>query len=310
MDTKNNSIKYSHLFFLFITFILGIVATLLLSNILEKEIIQFSTIGLIGFVLSIILGGASIVLAINAIHLGKSSEAAIIERNDESIKIQNQIFQKTTEALSRIESSTGVTEKRIEDIIAGRAGAIAESLSLKDIRNPRGIEDKLRKSLTEKISPEEREARNNIIKERVAAGKRYEDIHKSLLISLSNEPKIKSIKLCEHGSFGGEGIDLFDGVFMVNNLKIGVSIFSDEPLLENMFVSGFKEFLTRIAQEIANKTVNHFFYLSNKESSTSATLREELKNTTELLRSDLQNRIHIETGTDAELIRIILDKIK
>lgn len=310
MNKDNNSIKYSHLAFIFIAFLSGIVIALLSLNILEKEIIEFSTLGLIGFALSIIFGSSSIVLAISAIHLGRLSEEAIIKRSDESIEIQNKVSQKTIEVLGRIESSTGVTEKRIEDIIAGRVSHAADNISSKKIHDRKNIEKELRKTFAKKLTPEEKDKMEKTMKEREDAGKRYDKIHESILLALSNESKIKTIKLSEHGSFIKDGIKLFDGVFDVNNSKIGISIFSDETILEDIFILDSNNFLTKVTQEIEKGTVKHFFYLSNKDSSTSEKLKEELKNATKILKSDLQNKIHIETGDNSTLINRILDITK
>ena len=111
-----------------LAFALGFVAQLALSNIINNQQYSFSTPDLINFVLSVLLSGASISLAVAAISLGKLSEDAIIRRNDESIKIQYDVFRKTTEALQQIQSSTAVTEKRIEDIIAGRAPDLSRAI--------------------------------------------------------------------------------------------------------------------------------------------------------------------------------------
>ena len=121
-------ISYKQLGLIIIAFSFGIIATLLFINSEESNTTQFSTTELIIFSLTIILAGASIVLAIAAIALGKSSEQAVIQRSDESIRLQNEVFQKTTDALQRIESSTGVTEKRIEDIISGRVGDLSHKI--------------------------------------------------------------------------------------------------------------------------------------------------------------------------------------
>lgn len=93
-------------------YVLGLATHLLARNFFSGQSLTFSTPELINFVLSVLLSGASIFLAITAIALGRFSEQAIINRSDESIRLQNEVFQKTTEALQRIESSTGVTEKR------------------------------------------------------------------------------------------------------------------------------------------------------------------------------------------------------
>ena len=128
-EDNERSISFKIIGIVFIAFLLGFAAFGLLNNFSEGGTINFTTIGLIGFVLTIILSGSSIVLAISAILLGKFSEQAMIQRSDDSIRIQNEVFQKTTDALQRIESSTGVTEKRIEDIISGRVGDISYKIA-------------------------------------------------------------------------------------------------------------------------------------------------------------------------------------
>ena len=162
------AVSYKQIGLIIFVFMLGIISALLLSNAQTGTPTTFTTTELIGFVLSVILAGAAIVLAISAITLGKSSEQAVIKRSDESIRLQNEVFTKTTEALQRIESSTGVTEKRIEDIISGRAGEISRELAEITIRDrkvlpddARKLEENIRRSIMHSVteqSVEEREA--------------------------------------------------------------------------------------------------------------------------------------------------------
>jgi len=77
-----------------IAFLLGYAAYGLVQNILAVGTLSFSTPELINFVLSVLLSGASIFLAIAAITLGKFSEQAMIQRSDESIRLQTEVFQK------------------------------------------------------------------------------------------------------------------------------------------------------------------------------------------------------------------------
>jgi hypothetical protein len=303
-DTKN-SIKLWLVAVIIVSFILGAVALLVIRNIVHAEILQFSTIGLIGFVLSIIFGGASIVLAINAIQLGRSSEDAIIKRNDESIRTQNEVFQKTIEVLSRIESSTGVTEKRIEDIIAGRVGQIADKLSHGNFTDRDKIEKELRKSLTEELTSEEVEARKEIEIKRKEAKSSYEKYHEAMLLTLSNTDNFNVLKLGEHGSYRGEGVSLVDGLFSISELKVGISVYSKESLLGDMFVRGFEQFVTKVAQALSNGVIDYFFYISDEESNTSKQLKAQLKESSNLFKDDLKNRIFILVGTEEQLINEI-----
>ncbi len=127
-DHKSKSqVTYAQLTIVAISAFIGAVAVLLFQKLVGGGMTHMDTLGLIGFTLSVLLSGASIVLAVSAIMLGKFSEDAIIRRSDESIRLQNDVFLKTTDALQRIESSTGVTEKRLEDIVSGRVGALSKS---------------------------------------------------------------------------------------------------------------------------------------------------------------------------------------
>lgn len=78
---------------------------------------QMTAVEIIQFSLGVVLAGATAALAIVAISLGQYSERAMVLRSDESIRLQNEVFQKSIEALSRIESSTDTTGRRIEDIM-------------------------------------------------------------------------------------------------------------------------------------------------------------------------------------------------
>lgn len=133
-----------------VAFTIGILTTLLLLRIIQPLPEFFSASSLIVFIFGIALSAAAIVLSVAAISLGKASEQAMIERSDESIRLQNEVFARTTDALQRIKSSTGVTEKRIEDIISGRAGAISDRI-VDRLLETREVSTKNRKALERDI---------------------------------------------------------------------------------------------------------------------------------------------------------------
>lgn len=93
-----------------VSFILGITAVFVTQNILAKEQIQWSTGSLLSLVSTVALGAASVTLTWVAHRISKDSEQKLTG-----------VFLQTTNALSIIQASTGVTEKRVEDIISGRA---------------------------------------------------------------------------------------------------------------------------------------------------------------------------------------------
>src|SRR6266851_9041264 len=91
-------VSYRQIIILAFSFLVGVVLSLVYKNAQASETISFSTASLITFLFGIALSAASIVLAVAAITLGKASEQAMIRRSDESIRLQNEVFIKTTEA--------------------------------------------------------------------------------------------------------------------------------------------------------------------------------------------------------------------
>lgn len=251
-----------------LAFIAGYFVHNLLINTNSIDIYSFSTPDLINLILSVLLSGASIVLAISAISLGKFSEQAMTQRSDESIRLQNEVFLKTTDALQRIESSTGVTEKRIEDIISGRvvgdlsqqiARIATESSEKEGALQPKEIEDLIRKTLRNsleksepslQISNETNQAQLELKKQKEAEDK-YIENHKALETQLTKRDDLRALKL-GMGSPGKSGYDLFDSVFVnKNGKKIGISDFS-----ETFRPEGFRLVVINSLKELQLNTVD------------------------------------------------------
>lgn len=248
------SITFKQLGVLILAFSLGIIAAILFSNASVSSPTTFSTTQLIGFVLTVILSGASIVLAISAISLGKSSEQSVIQRSDESIRLQNEVFQKTTDALQRIESSTGVTEKRIEDIISGRVVDLSQKIAqiaTEKQEGPSGlnaeeIEEMIKKSLYQSLreegimrmrtAPDEerRHVEEERMKERQQKISEYEILHNRLLVALSSREDLTALKMGK-GNLTASGDDLFDGIYLSKDEKrIGVIDFADHHQVDSV----------------------------------------------------------------------------
>jgi hypothetical protein len=249
---------------LVIAFISGYFTNNLIANANSTNVYSFSTPELINFILSVLLSGASIILAISAISLGKFSEQAMIQRSDESIRLQNEVFQKTTDALQRIESSTGVTEKRIEDIIAGRVGDLSQKLakiateskegstSLK----PKEIEELIRKTLLESRStynvlPSSIESSLGSLEsslskldQRQQASEKYQENHSKLETELTNRKDLRAIKLGQ-GKPTASGLALFDDVFETkDDTKIAIIDFPSDmgsDTLQTVFTNSIAE---------------------------------------------------------------------
>jgi hypothetical protein len=226
-----------------ISFLLGFGAYGLGRNAVAGAPLTFSTPELINFVLAVVLSGASIFLAIAAIGLGKFSEHAIMQRSDESIRLQNEVFQKTTDALQRIESSTGVTEKRIEDIISGRVGDLSQKIAKIATEQQEGepklgaqeIAEMVRRSIYGALREEgvfagrEEERRHMREAEDLRAKQKaeYDAMTMRLLRALSSRDDLRALKM-GRGQIDATGEALYDGIYSTKDgKKLGVIDFSN-----------------------------------------------------------------------------------
>jgi hypothetical protein len=290
--------------------LIGIISVLLIQNCLGEEKIEFNTMGLLGFVLSIIFGGASIVLAITAIHLGKSSESMMVDRSEKSIELQTEIYIKTNEALKKIESSTGVTEKRIEDIIAGRVGDIANKLVDDRIvtgRDKGKLERELRKSLTGEITPEEKKIREAKRIEEEQTQEKYKEYKDSVLLTIANSNNSKTLKIGD-GGFSESGEKLVDGLFEINNQKVGICTFFSAPFYEDIFGTDIDKFLNNIAEEISSGTFNKVYLAFNEESVITDRFNKEIDKIKSLYKVDISSQIELLTGNPEKVSEGVINQ--
>ncbi|MFT7056360.1 MAG: hypothetical protein ACJAR3_001994 [Roseivirga sp.] len=279
MSTNSSewTISYRHIGIILISFVLGLIAALLISNAQATTSTNFTTTELISFVLSVILSGASIVLAIAAIALGKSSELAVINRSDESIRIQTEVFTKTTDALQGIKSSTDVTEKRIEDIISGRAGDISKQIA--EFANEganvgsidiKELEEKIKNSITgsfenKVVSEDEKKRRMERRGEYQKIRMEYEKYHDIFLYEIANKENVKILKL-GHGYPRSENKDLYeryDAVYEKENKLVAVSTL--EPANNDKFLRSINEMLPAFASAMKAEQIDKLYLIFFEE---------------------------------------------
>lgn len=307
----NKSITYKFLLTIIASFVFGIVTVLIIQNYLLYEKIEFNTLGLLGFVFSIIFAGASIVLAITAINLARSSESVLIERSEKSIELQNDVYIKTTEALNKIESSTGVTEKRIEDIIAGRVGDIASRLvddRIVTSKNKESLEKELRRSLTKDETEEERIERKERRKREKELDLKYDKFKNDTLLFLTNLESSKALRIGE-GSYHKHGVELLDGLFSINNEKIGICTFYSDPVYYNVWNSAADELLNNLAEELVKKTFNKVFLATNELSEITNKFNEVVEKIKSLYKPEIANNIIIISGTPEDIVKEIVSNV-
>lgn len=287
--------------------LIGAAAAEVVRNIAGAEKVSFSTTELIGFILSVVLSAASIVLAIAAIWLGKISELSMVRRSDESIRMQNEVYIRTTEALNRIESSTGVTEKRIEDIIAGRAGdishKIAELTSGKGglSRDPEVLEREIKRIIegTQTARSEEEETKRRAAI--VARRDRYRRFHQSVLTAFANKPGLVAKKLGD-GESGGEGQALFDVVATLSGTTIGVSAFSGQV---NAETPSFAKYLISVARALQSGEVGHVYIAFDIPSESAEAVKLGISEALSVYKGDLQSKVTPLLAQEGEVEKLI-----
>jgi hypothetical protein len=302
-----------------LSFLIGALGVLLAQNFAVAETTTFSTASLISFLFGIALSAASTVLAIAAISLGKTSEHAMIERSDASIRLQNEVFTKTTEALARIESSTGVTEKRIEDIISGRAGelshAIAERLGATGTARGKSremLEQEIRESLIGQLSESRvAQAREKVeLQERIKeANKRYRAFQNDLLIGIASSQAGKCEKIGD-GNFGAAGQELFDSVICIGSDRIGVSAFSVQPGLSSDHLRNFGLFLGAAVKEIASGSFHRVIVALDGSANPDGRYRKTMRETFAPMRPEIAERIELIEAPDGAAVQLVVDRLR
>lgn len=291
-DSVKWNISLAQLTLAVVYVLLGGALAELIRNISGAETISFSTTELVGFVLSVVLSAASIVLAIAAIWLGKISELSMIRRSDESIKLQNEVYVRTTEALKRIESSTGVTEKRIEDIISGRVGDISHKIAELTAKGAglsadrETIETEIKRIIegTKSRNDEEETRRRAKI---LAQQERYKQYHQSVLTAFANQPGFVAKKLGD-GSFDGEGDELFDVVGEIAGKTIAASAFS----LKNINIR-LSDYLPRVSKALQESVADYVFIAVDTAQDKALGIQQKAAQVLSVFKGDPEKKVQI-----------------
>lgn len=304
-------------------FVLGSATVLFWQNAAGGENLTFSTVGLLTFLFSIALASTSIVLSVTAIGLGKASEQAMIARSDESIRLQNDIFVRTTDALQRIESSTGVTEKRLEDVISGRAGLISQRVAQRAVSDKlitdrarkqleRELTDSIRGELSDTIEREVTEAggksSQRAAQERAELRARYLEFKQAVLLQMANTAGVRSEKFGD-GAYGASGGGLVDGVFSVDGLRVGISTFLIHPSFAEDWLQGFTDYVRRLAQEVAEGRFAHVFLAFDGDVSSEDGFGAQFRSCVGLMRDELAEKLHLVSGTPEQIQSRIIDAL-
>lgn len=307
-----------------IAFAFGLTAGLMLQTILLKDQVTLSPVSVISFVFTVALGGASIILAIITMALSRQAEEALTRRSDEGIRLQNDVFVRTNEVLSRIQTSTGVTEKRIEDIISGRTAVIAQEVLDKSLHGKsrlssdvvERIKGELAESLRSELVPlvaagpaatiqrlhEMEEAQ----KKRLEASQRWSQYRKAVVEAVG---KLRGAKLvCEaEGNVAADTQeDFWDAVFLADGKRIALDIHTGEQVeapygTYRAWAENPKEaevFANRIAWRAYQDNLDAVFLVWNEDVSQEKGARSVAR-ALEVVKKDF--RLHILVGSAGEV---------
>ena len=303
-QAKSGSIHYSYLIVFMLAFVLGITSILIAKNYLQSEIINLSTLDLLNFVFSIVLSASAIVLSITAIILSKNSEQSISRQNNESKNLQNEIFSHTIEVLSKIQSSSGITEKRIDDIskriddIPRRTGGGREKEIKEIIRRtflPANSQlDKLKEKRKEEEDDEKEAAFKN-----------------EIMLGIANTERVIVEKIGE-GDFDGSGKELVDGLFSIDTKKFSVSTFcinENDSAFDIFDQDIYRDYFLNLLKEISSGTFFKSFLVFNKKVKEDPRFVELYKKTTSLLKDEIKDKLIIVSGRPEEIIKEIIESL-
>jgi hypothetical protein len=292
-------IHYSYLLTAVVAFVFGLIGILLLQNYVLKEKIILSTLDILNLVFSVGLSAASIVLAVTAIILSRKSEQAIMARSDEGIKCQTELFKETIDVLSKIKTSTGISEKRIEDM-AQEIKFIEKSKPGSESRDDQ-VKDVLRRAFRSQEG-------DDLLKKAKARIDKEEEFTKSVMNSLKQTKGVEIIKIGS-GDFDESGEKMVDGVFLMNGKRFSVSTFySYGPAKIMNFADSdtYKQYFLNLASELSKNTFEKSFLAFNKDVNGDIEFKNLFDSTSAILDKKIVPKIVLVSGALEKITELII----
>ena len=202
----------------------------------------------------------------------------------------------------RSESSTDVIGKRLEDIISGKVGAISHqvadvALQERGIKDRASFENEIREALLQQISPQKQlEAQTE--SEKLRQG--YREFQKEVLDAFSSIPGVQISKIGD-GRFDGTGDDLFDGIFLLKNQRIGVSVFSSHYMQNPISF----EYVFRISSEVINNRISDAYFVIDAPSEQQSQLAQRVFPYNEVLSDKISEHIDVIAGTKDVIKKLV-----
>lgn len=91
-----------------LTFATGVIVNLLAYNIASTQMVQFSTLGMVGFIMSVTLSSAAVAFTIVTVTLRYIARKDDHQIGAESLRPQNEVTNRTIEAVTKVEASSSL----------------------------------------------------------------------------------------------------------------------------------------------------------------------------------------------------------
>ncbi|MEA3190396.1 MAG: hypothetical protein QOD77_978 [Thermoplasmata archaeon] len=297
-----------------IAFLVGITSAIVLYNVYHQEEVILSTIDIINLSLSLSMGGASIALAIVAIRLGKASEQVIVSRSDAAIQLQTKVYSDTIEALQQIKSSTGVTEKRIEDIIAGRVGEMSKKIA-QEVRpgsplKALELQEEIQRIISEDLGDSKSvagHARTRQVERRkqIDSARLAHEFEQAFISGLIDKKKYNFLHIGS-GDLLGSGYELMDCVFKTAKGKIvGITSIYNDDVRGPRFRKYLVEHIMLIVDEIKAGKFDAVFVVFAFENIHREQSVIELTAALSSLDAQTKEKFEIITGTPQQVVEVV-----
>jgi|GEM_PF-4222498 hypothetical protein len=293
------TVRISQILIFILGFFVAILVALLFQSMLKNASLTLSTVDLLNLVFSSALSVSSIFLAITAIILSKRSEEIIINRATESRDLQSTLFTRTIEVLARIESSSGINEKRIDDL----------SRQLADLPKHAGQnrEEEIRKIVRTNLLPE-----SSVTSPRASTqffeqeSKKEEEFKSKVVLGVANIDKV-SIERMGEGDVNGEGDDLVDSIYSIDGKRFTVSTFyiKGDNEIDYLDNETLQSYLLSLAKRISDGAYVKAFLVFNKLQAADSDFEKIYKEFIQVTDAKVNSKINIIAGPPEEIVAAI-----
>lgn len=136
---------------------------------------------------------------------------------------------------------------------------------------------------------------------------RYNKFKEDVLLQLINFDKSKTLRIGDR-NIKEKGVKLVDGLFEINNNKMGICTFTGS-FTDEIAGNGLDEFLNNIAAEIADHTFDRVYLVFEELSGVNEKFEKAVAKLKKLYKKEISDKISIICGTPDEITDTINQKI-